>query len=324
MLTGEYVYFFDLRGDRSSVRIGYSSGGPQRINSHLSVGQELLAVLPASKDYEHRLHEWFTSRGFSAPFDKSTSIYEGAEVWGYVEWLLARGYAAPTLEDAGHLPKAMWSAISPDNARKHCGADEIGQLALFKQDPKKRKEHTAAVAYHASESDEWFTPTEIIEAARRALGRIDLDPASCPAANSRVMAKHFWSQRQSGLDPLHEWQGTVWLNPPYGGLAQAFVERLFSELDAKSVSAAIVLLNVNAMTSRWFQPVTARAAAMLITNGRLRFEPGTPEQHFSSPSTGSVISYFGPNPQSFHDEFSRFGHILVHWDRSHAELMRSA
>ena len=42
---------------------------------------------------------------------------------------------------------------------------------------------------YSSSSDDWYTPSVYVDAARRVLGgTIDLDPASCPAANAVVQA----------------------------------------------------------------------------------------------------------------------------------------
>jgi hypothetical protein len=72
---------------------------------------------------------------------------------------------------------------------------------------------------HSSETNEHYTPPEIIEAARYTLGGvIDLDPASCALANQVVKARCF--MYEGALD--RDWTGpegepaTVWLNPPGG------------------------------------------------------------------------------------------------------------
>src|SRR5262249_4144059 len=62
-------------------------------------------------------------------------------------------------------------------------------------------------------NNEWFTPPDILEMARSALGAIDLDPASCEEANQAVKAARFYSLKDDGLK--QEWHGRIWLNPPF-------------------------------------------------------------------------------------------------------------
>lgn len=83
---------------------------------------------------------------------------------------------------------------------------------------------------HSSESQEHYTPKPIIEAARAWMGAIDLDPASCEAAQRRVRATRWFSRKTAGLGGLgvawRNWSGDddampaqkVFLNPPGGGL----------------------------------------------------------------------------------------------------------
>jgi len=72
-------------------------------------------------------------------------------------------------------------------------------------------------ARHSSESAEWYTPPDLIEAARATMGAIDLDPASTARANDIVRAAKYFSKADDGLSKL--WEGRVFLNPP-GGLAE--------------------------------------------------------------------------------------------------------
>jgi hypothetical protein len=86
-----------------------------------------------------------------------------------------------------------------------------------------------------SMSNEHYTPAKYIEAARDVLGGIDLDPASCEAANGTVRAAKFFDAEHSGL--VEEWHGRVWLNPSYGDLVGKFIEKLALEMSAGRVAA---------------------------------------------------------------------------------------
>ena len=52
---------------------------------------------------------------------------------------------------------------------------------------------------------EWYTPAYIIEAARKTMGTIDLDPASSVIANETVKATTFYTIDDDGL--IKEWGG---------------------------------------------------------------------------------------------------------------------
>jgi len=57
----------------------------------------------------------------------------------------------------------------------------------------------------SAESDEWYTPAGVIEAAREVLGGIDLDPASSETANRTVGAPRYFTEEDDGL--ARDWHG---------------------------------------------------------------------------------------------------------------------
>lgn len=61
---------------------------------------------------------------------------------------------------------------------------------------------------------EYYTPPRIVEAARRTMGAIDLDPASSATANQRVGAARFYTEVDDGL--AQPWEGRIWMNHPFG------------------------------------------------------------------------------------------------------------
>lgn len=162
-------------------------------------------------------------------------------------------------------------------------------------------------ALQQSENNEWYTPAPYIEAARRVMGSVDLDPASNALANEIVQAARFYTIQDNGLSCV--WHGNVWLNPPYGrdegesnqGIWSTY---LLQQFQNKTVSQAILL--VNAVTDRqWFQPLWDYL--ICFTHHRIRFYNELRE--FGQPTHGNALVYLGDNQSGFTREFSAFGVI---------------
>jgi hypothetical protein len=154
------------------------------------------------------------------------------------------------------------------------------------------------------DSNEYYTPAKYIEAAREVLGVIDLDPASCAAANKTVRAATYFTKRDDGL--AKEWRGNVWLNAPYGSLVGRFIDKLSEELAAARVPAAICLVNAHCTDTAWFRQLYD--GHLCFTNHRINF---TGDESRSGSNHGSVFVYFGPDRARFRQAFCRFGDCLV-------------
>jgi hypothetical protein len=90
---------------------------------------------------------------------------------------------------------------------RHCGSYSGNNCSSFCM---KNHQHING----DSGSGEYYTPQPIIEAARRVMGEIDLDPASSSEANKRVKTLWFFDQHNDGL--RQNWRGRVWMNHPFG------------------------------------------------------------------------------------------------------------
>ena len=125
---------------------------------------------------------------------------------------------------------------------------------------------------------EWYTPAHVIEAARVAMGGIDLDPATTVEANKRlVKAKHILTAENNALSPdtlwmpeYDEYEGRIWLNPPYRQPdVQRFSERLLAEIEAGTVVQAVWLSN-NATETKWGQRLLINAKSICFPARRIK------------------------------------------------------
>jgi ParB family chromosome partitioning protein len=156
-----------------------------------------------------------------------------------------------------------------------------------------------------SDQNDWRTPRKFLDAARAVMDGIDLDPATSIEANETVKAKKIYVQADNGL--VQPWKGRVWLNPPYGGDARLFVDRLLKEYQVGNVTAACCLINSHPTETKWFQQLFDYTICFVA--GRIDF--GGPSRAVSSTSThGSAVAYLGGEVDKFKAHFSQFGSVV--------------
>lgn len=154
---------------------------------------------------------------------------------------------------------------------------------------------------------EYYTPAPIIEAARRVMGGIDLDPASCEFANRTVQAQTFFTLADNGL--RQPWYAnTVWLNHPFGRESNPlWIGKLIDGFARKHFHAACCI--TFACTSEaWFQPLFAYPMCFLSPRTNYLDAHGRTVRGVTK---GSVVTYLGPNVQRFADAFGTLGAVMV-------------
>lgn len=179
---------------------------------------------------------------------------------------------------------------------------EHGDMSINAAYQQIRKPHVT----QNSGNNEWYTPSEYIEAARAVMGSIDLDPASSEVANQTVKAARFYTEATNGL--LHHWRGNVWMNPPYStDRIGQFAKKMLEELP--TVDQAIVLVN-NATETSWFNDFISVASAVCFPRGRVRFIDGHGNA-MSTPLQGQAVIYIGNDTDRFCEVFHSFGWVAI-------------
>lgn len=177
-----------------------------------------------------------------------------------------------------------------------------GELSINAAYQQVKKPHVA----QNSGNNEWYTPAEYIEAARKTMGNIDLDPASSDIANKTVGASEYYTIETDGLK--QNWFGNVWLNPPYStDKIGAFVNKLIEELP--NIDSAVLLVN-NATETIWFSRIVEVASAVCFPKGRVKFVDINGNSS-GAPLQGQAVLYIGEEVNKFIDSFAHFGWAAV-------------
>lgn len=153
---------------------------------------------------------------------------------------------------------------------------------------------------------EWYTPPEIIEAARSTMGSIDLDPFSSSIANERVKARRYYTEKDDGFE--QEWFGNVWCNHPFGRTTNPLIApKIISEYEGDKMGQACMICFA-ATSEKWFSPLLAYPQCYIKGRVNYYLPDGTKKKGVTK---GSVVTYFGEDLDSFYDNFSVFGEIKI-------------
>lgn len=211
-----------------------------------------------------------------------------------VEASRRREEAATGLSFSHHAEIAPLASDIGDELLDRAEAEGWGRNRLREE----VKELTGDNVHFSSDSAEWYTPPHVIQGAIQVLGEIELDP--CADSNKSVPAETHYTQQDDGLS--REWEGAVYLNPPYGNVIHDWIKKLKSEYEAGRVTRAIALVPSRTETE-WFAALEEYPRCFI--RGRLRFSG-----YENSAPFPSAVFYFGPDKASFFAAFSDFGGIF--------------
>lgn len=131
---------------------------------------------------------------------------------------------------------------------------------------------------HNAGTTTWLTPPHIISA----LGTFDLDPC---AADGWPTAQRHIILPEDGL--AADWDGRVWLNPPYSAEAWVWLEKLA----AHGTGTALVFARTE--TAGFVAQVWSKATALLFLHGRLHFHHADGTRAHANAGAPSVLVAYG-------------------------------
>ena len=131
---------------------------------------------------------------------------------------------------------------------------------------------------HNATTTTWLTPPHILSA----LGRFDLDPCGYP---DWPTADRLICLPDDGLTA--EWEGRVWLNPPYGNDGWRWLDKLAAH------GSGTALIFARTETAGFVEQVWRKADALLFLHGRLHFHHADGARARANSGAPSVLVAYG-------------------------------
>lgn len=157
--------------------------------------------------------------------------------------------------------------------------------------------------HFSSKRDDWATPPDLFATLDTEF-HFTLDAAASPT-NTKVAS--FYSTADDGL--AQPWNGTVWVNPPYGkGIIDRWVNKA---IQSAAQGATVVMLVPARPGSRWFTQLIHHADEIRFLNRRVTFVGAADPAPFPSAiavlrppthwaSGDPTVTYATPQPNATH------------------------
>ncbi len=305
----KWIYILGERGG-ADLKIG-SSGEPTLRKRLRTVNGEanddeyvLLAAVRGNGTDETTMRRPFRIKPKGS---RREYVYADDDAVGYAAWLRSQWFATLDIDEQAdplnERPPDEWlpgpgrvypkPPIDPDKMVQDY--DTVpGQLAgtcwAWMPNPK------------ASFQD-YFTPVEIVNAARDAMGGIDLDAASHWAAQKVHRIPHYFDVTRSAFD--HPWFGRVWLNPPYGH-NEPWFDCIQKHVQSGAVEQLCMLSPMWAFQTSIARPVMELASGLVLLSPTPKFW-GNADPDKTGTNNPHGIVYIGPEPTRFNEAFAEFG-----------------
>jgi len=133
---------------------------------------------------------------------------------------------------------------------------------------------------YEGQTNEWLTPKWVIDK----LGPFDLDPCAS-TVRPWDTARKYYTAKEDGL--LQDWEGCVWLNPPYGSHTGKWLDRLAKH------GNGISLIFARTDTDMFHRHIFEKADGILFIEGRLTFCYTSGKPGSSNSGGPSVLVSYG-------------------------------
>ena len=294
---------------QDEIKIGYGKDLRRRLEEYRktdifgSSEVHLLAAVRGTEAEEERLHTYFADE-LNRKRRKTEFFHVSERLTDYLAYL--RSYYFVCCDESEAYSGAQYSdrAIAvepqiwlPDPSRRRT---ERRPMNLFSQ----TLPWYFLPGRSVSQGDEYFTPVELLEPARLALGGFDLDPASQSEVNdARVKATYYYTREQDGL--ARPWFGRIWVNPPFS-LWPEFSQKALDELDRGDITGMVMLANSRTVTALYFEPLLRRSVGLCVVHGRYSFD-GILHSAEGSPSNGQIMVLVKGDYDRFRDAYQSIG-----------------